>query len=292
MQMIILLLLAMLLCVVPAAADTGTEDLLLTKGLALIKVGDYQRAVREFRQLTRVNPLRDEAWLGMGTALLRLGNTGVVTDVEVLREAVESLTTALRINPDLNEARFALGEAYLALQEPQKAAQEQLALRDRDPRRAAELAGALAAYRKPTTYRELGGTAIGGEQVTDVTIVQNLVLVPVTLHYGQRNTQVQLALDTGASITVINAAVAAQLGIDLTGKPAGKIQVVGGALIGARAVRLDRVVVGPHAQQPMTVAIIDHRGAAVPFDGLLGMDFLKHHRHHLDYKGKVIRWVR
>jgi len=239
-----------------------------------------------------MNPSRAEAWLGLGTALLKLGNNAGAANVEVLAKAVEAFTTALRLKPELAEAHRSLGEAHLALHDREKAVQEQLALRNLDPRLAADLATALAAYREPSSYREIGLPDETGDATTRVTIDHNLVLVPVTLYYGLQTAQVLLALDTGASITVINSSVASRLGIRLDGTPSRKFQVVGGGTIRASAVRLNQVSVGPHSRKGLNVAVITQQGSTVPFDGLLGMDFLQNFRYHIDFKNKQILWGR
>jgi len=100
-----------------------------------------------------------------------------------------------------------------------------------------------------------------------------------------------LVLDTGAAVTVITPAIASRLGIQLDQAPAGTLQVVGGGSVEARAVRLDRVTAGPHTKSGMTVAVIEHKGPQVKFDGLLGMDFLRDLRYHVDFQHKVINWA-
>jgi clan AA aspartic protease (TIGR02281 family) len=285
MMLFVLLSLAPLLL-----ASNSSEDGCLQRGSGFLLANKYEQSVREFRQATRINPSRAEAWLGMGTGLLRLGSNEAAANVEVLEKAVEAFTTALRLNPELAEAHRNLGEAYLALHDREKAVQEQLALRNIDPRLAEDLATALAAYREPSSYREIASPNEAGDSTTRVNIEHNLVLVPVTLYYGQQAAEVQLALDTGASITVINSSVASRLGIRLDGAPSGKVQVVGGGMIKASAARLSRVSAGPHSRKSMIVAVINQQGPAMPFDGLLGMDFLQNLHYHIDFKNKVILW--
>jgi hypothetical protein len=36
--------------------------------------------------------------------------------------------------------------------------------------------------------------------------------------------------------------------------------------------------------------IIEHHGPDVPFDGLLGMNFLKSYQYTIDFNDKVLRW--
>jgi len=246
--------------------------------------------VREFRQATRLDPERAEAWLGLGTGLLRLGSSGGAANVEILEKAVTAFITALRLQPEFAEAHRNLGEVYLALQDREKAVQEQLTLRKLDPRLAADLEAKIAAYREPTGYREIGSSTETGNSVTRVTIDHNLVLVPVTLYHGQQTAEVLLGLDTGAAVTVINSSVASRLGIRLDGAPSGRFQVVGGGTIKASAVRLNRISAGPHSRKGMIVAVINQQGPVVPFDGLLGMDFLQNLRYHIDFKNQQIQW--
>ncbi len=41
----------------------------------------------------------------------------------------------------------------------------------------------------------------------------------------------------------------------------------------------------------MIVAVIEQRGFALKFDGLLGMDFLRDLHYHVDFKRKIINWA-
>jgi clan AA aspartic protease (TIGR02281 family) len=290
MKMYPLVLLMLFILATPLIASDMADNDHLRRGFELLQADRFEQSVREFRQATRLDPERAEAWLGLGTGLLRLGSSGGAANVEILEKAVTAFITALRLQPEFAEAHRNLGEVYLALQDREKAVQEQLTLRKLDPRLAADLEAKIAAYREPTGYREIGSSTETGNSVTRVTIDHNLVLVPVTLYHGQQTAEVLLGLDTGAAVTVINSSVASRLGIRLDGAPSGRFQVVGGGTIKASAVRLNRISAGPHSRKGMIVAVINQQGPVVPFDGLLGMDFLQNLRYHIDFKNQQIQW--
>jgi clan AA aspartic protease (TIGR02281 family) len=126
---------------------------------------------------------------------------------------------------------------------------------------------------------------------TKVTIYGNEVLVPVTLDYGGTIVQALLLLDTGASRTVISAEIAARLNINLDQTEKEKGQVVGGGLVEARLTKLNSITVGPHTRTDMRIAIIEHKGPAVKHDGLLGMDFLRNLRYHIEFDKQIINWM-
>jgi clan AA aspartic protease (TIGR02281 family) len=290
MKMYPLVLLMLFILATPLIASDMADNDHLRRGFELLQADRFEQSVREFRQATRLDPERAEAWLGLGTGLLRLGSSGGAANVEILEKAVTAFITALRLQPEFAEAHRNLGEVYLALQDREKAVQEQLTLRKLDPRLAADLEAKIAAYREPTGYREIGSSTETGNSVTRVTIDHNLVLVPVTLYHGQQTAEVLLGLDTGAAVTVINSSVASRLGIRLDGAPSGRFQVVGGGTIKALAVRINRISAGPHSRKGMIVAVINQQGPVVPFDGLLGMDFLQNLRYHIDFKNQQIQW--
>jgi predicted aspartyl protease len=125
---------------------------------------------------------------------------------------------------------------------------------------------------------------------TRVTVIGNTVLVPVTLVYRGREVDVQLVLDTGASVTMIKTEIADQLNINLSGARKMRMQVAGGAVITANLVTLNSITVGPHEKRNALISVLPHRGPAVPYDGLLGMDVLRGVKFNVDFDKQMIIW--
>ena len=126
------------------------------------------------------------------------------------------------------------------------------------------------------------------ESETPIYIVDNHVIVPVMLTYNGTEVPARLLLDTGSTNITLHADIAKKLFIDKSRK--GSIRVAGGETIEAEAVMLDAVTVGPHTETNLLAGIIEHRGPDVPFDGLLGMNFLKNYQYTIDFEEQLLRW--
>ena len=127
------------------------------------------------------------------------------------------------------------------------------------------------------------------EMETSVSIQGNRIFVPVTI--GNQGVEVQalLLLDTGASHTVLFRGLADQLNIIALKKALP--QVAGGQRIYSELGEVSYLKVGPRKVNNAQVMIISHEGPPVSYNGLLGMNFLKHFQYNIDFKRQVIQWL-
>jgi predicted aspartyl protease len=132
-------------------------------------------------------------------------------------------------------------------------------------------------------------SAAAQSDLTPVVIKGNQVLVPVTLSYRGRSSQSMLLLDTGASVTTINERFAAQLGVGPSDTRPETSTVADGRRVSSCSFVADTLAVGPKSLPQHRTSIMPGSGGA-GYDGLLGMDFLKNLRYHVDFSRNVIEW--
>jgi len=104
-----------------------------------------------------------------------------------------------------------------------------------------------------------------------------------------KETEVTLALDTGASLVVLSSETASQLKIDLaSAKPDVKMLLANGKEAPAKLITLESVAVGDAEVKNVDAAIILSKNAFKKFGGLLGMSFLKSFKFELDLEAKTL----
>jgi clan AA aspartic protease (TIGR02281 family) len=124
---------------------------------------------------------------------------------------------------------------------------------------------------------------------TPVVIRGNRVLVPVTFSYRGRTVTATLLLDTGATTTTVSEALASRLGVASGDVQQGRARLADGRYVDAYAFTLDSLTVGDRSQSQVQATCLAGSGGG-DHDGLLGMNFLRNYRYHIDFNRNVIEW--
>jgi hypothetical protein len=127
-------------------------------------------------------------------------------------------------------------------------------------------------------------------QTTPLLIVDNRILVPVTLRNGNRKVQAQFLLDTGSALTCITEEFAARLALDSEATRPVVMGLADGSMAEFRVARLDAIAVGERSKSSMEVGILPRSGNREFNDGLLGLDFFKDLHYQIDVAHRLIRW--
>jgi hypothetical protein len=143
--------------------------------------------------------------------------------------------------------------------------------------------------KEPPAENRHGQNSAADSGETPVTVIGNTVMVPVIFGYQGRQIKMKLVLDTGATHNVVYETAATRQRIDKF-VPV-KMRVAGGEVIDSIGVKVEYLQVGPITQRDAKVVVLKHSGPDPGYDGLLGMNFLKHYKHYVDLERKVIVWI-
>lgn len=144
----------------------------------------------------------------------------------------------------------------------------------------------------PQVYRRNMKVDVSGPPTaasTPVIINGNQVIVPVTITFRGRSITARLLLDTGATVTTISEAAAAQLGISAADVQSGRSTVADGRSVGSFNFKADSLTVAGHSLPNADTSILPGSGGK-GHDGLLGMNYLKNFRYHVNFERSVIEW--
>jgi len=147
-------------------------------------------------------------------------------------------------------------------------------------------------YKVPSEYRsnmKVDARSSAADGSTPVVIKDNQVIVPVTITLRGRSVTARLLLDTGATVTTISEAVAAQLGVGAADLKAGNTTTADGRSVSSHRFKADSLAVATHFFPNADTSILPGSGGK-GYDGLLGMNYLKNFRYHINFDRSVIEW--
>lgn len=116
---------------------------------------------------------------------------------------------------------------------------------------------------------------------------RGLILVPVQIFGVSGNTLLRLALDTGATATLINQSRLLHLGYDLAASPQRHQITTGSGVEFVPRVTLDKIIA--LGREQTTFPVLAHTlPPSASIDGLLGLDFFRGLNLNLDFRSGII----
>ena len=123
---------------------------------------------------------------------------------------------------------------------------------------------------------------------TKIVINGDQILVPALIRVGAKKAETLLLLDTGATLVALHTEFAKKL--KLRSQKKSKIMVAGGKVIKADLGILESIAVGPIRIENLPVCILDSHNGLEPYEGILGMNFLRNANYRIDFKKQLILW--
>lgn len=114
-----------------------------------------------------------------------------------------------------------------------------------------------------------------------------LVVIPVQIKGPSGETIAKLAVDTGATTTMLSERVLRLVGCRLTGSARKEVMLTAGGPVLARRVTVRKIGVAGHSRRSLSV-ICHALPDAVEIDGLLGLDFFDDTNLRIDFRERRI----
>jgi len=124
---------------------------------------------------------------------------------------------------------------------------------------------------------------------TRISIVNNVIIVPVVFRNKGRKVKAKMILDTGASVTTVYSALANQL--HLNGNRLTRVRSINANGIPSDSLltKVDHIEVDDKILANSEVVVIPSQ-SGIGADGLLGNSFLRFFNFSIDYEKQLLRW--
>ena len=124
---------------------------------------------------------------------------------------------------------------------------------------------------------------------TRISIINNVIIVPVVFRNKGRRVKARMILDTGASVTTLYSALAAKLNLGKNKLTMVKSVNANGMTSDSLLTKVDYMEVDDKILSNAEVVVIPLHGN-IGADGLLGNSFLRFFNFTIDYEKQLLRW--
>ena len=124
---------------------------------------------------------------------------------------------------------------------------------------------------------------------TKISIVNNVIIVPVVFRNKGRKVKARMILDTGASVTTLYSALASQLNLNKNRLTKARSINANGVPSDSLLTRVDHIEVDDKILANSEIVVIPSHGN-IGADGLLGNSFLRFFNFTIDYEKQLLRW--
>lgn len=124
---------------------------------------------------------------------------------------------------------------------------------------------------------------------TKISIVNNVIIVPVVFRNKGRKVKARMILDTGASVTTLYSALASQLHLNKNKLTKTRSINANGVPSNSLLTKVDHIEVDDKILANSEVVVIPSF-SNIGADGLLGNSFLRFFNFTIDYEKQLLRW--